>query len=54
KKKSYFPRCSWGGKRLRSSSSSSWAGLLTAIVSTGYAASQCMSARPPGGAPTLI
>lgn len=43
-----------GSKWLWSSSSSSWAGLLTPIVSTGYAASQCVSARPPGGAPALF
>ncbi|KAK7827500.1 hypothetical protein U0070_026706 [Myodes glareolus] len=54
KKKSYFPRCSWGGKRLRSSSSPAWAGFLTAILSTRYAASQCVSARPPGGVPALF
>lgn len=43
-----------GGKRLRSSSSPSWAGFLTAILSTRYAASQCVSAGPPGGAPALF
>lgn len=36
-----------GSKRLRSSSSPSWAGFLAAILSTRYAASQCVSARPP-------
>ena len=38
-----------GSKRLWPSSSSSWSGLLAPVVSTGYAAAQCVSARPPGG-----